>query len=119
MEDNSIYVKIKHKLIITVVKKGLATKIINATKAVGAEGGTIFLGEGSARENIYLDILGISFEPEKEIILSYVKAEIADKVLDTIREFANLDKVGTGISMIVDIKSITGIYHLMNNMEEV
>lgn len=114
MEGNSINTNLRHKLIITIVKRGMSVKVIAASKSEGAEGGTIFLGFGSTREDIYNNILGVNFEPEKDIIFTFVKEEIAYKVLDKIKAAANLDMPGTGISFIVDIKNITGIYHLMN-----
>lgn len=114
MEESKVCMNINHKLIVTVIKKGMGTKIVGITKAAGAEGGTIFLGRGSTREDIYLDILGMNFEPEKEIVFTFVREEIADKVLEAINKDANLCKPGTGISFIINIKGIAGICHLMN-----
>lgn len=102
----------KHKLIITIVKKGQAKKVVSASKAAGAEGGTILLGKGTGvHEN--KSFLGIPIAPEKEIIFTLVKDEIADAVIDAIETKGNLSKPGAGLGIVIDTKTITGIAHLM------
>ncbi len=105
--------KRKYSLIITIVRKGLGSCVIDISKNSGAEGGTILLGKGIAEESIYQDILGMDFEPEREIILTLVQQEDADNVLDAILSGAKLDKPGNGIAFIIDVKNHLGITHLL------
>ncbi|MDQ0257306.1 nitrogen regulatory protein PII [Evansella vedderi] len=102
----------KHKLIITIVKKGHAKKVVTASKDAGAEGGTVLLGRGvGVHEN--KSFLGIPIVPEKEIILSLVKNEILEDVIQSIDRKAKLNCSGAGLGMIINTKAITGIAHLM------
>ena len=88
-----------HKLIGVIVGKGMASKIVAAAKAAGAHGGTIIHGRGTAPRSIYETILGIDYEPEKELVLVSVEASLADKVLAAVTETGNLDKPGKGIGL--------------------
>lgn len=114
MIKSKLCVPIRHKLIISIVKKGLAKKVIEAAKSVGVEGATTFLGRGSAHRDVYLDILGMNFEPEKDIVFTYVQEEICDLVLEAISQELKLDKPNTGVAFVINIKAIAGICHLMN-----
>ena len=60
----------QYKLIVTIVIKGMGTRVVEASKRAGARGGTILLGRGTAPPSVYQNILGITFNPEKEIILT-------------------------------------------------
>ena len=105
--------KRKYSLIITIVRKGLGTHVIDISKNSGVEGGTIILGKGIAEESVYQELLGMDFDPEKEIILTLVQQEDADKIIDAISNEAKLDKPGNGIAFIIDVKNHLGIAHLL------
>lgn len=113
MNIEDICINERHKLIITIVKKGMSKKVIKATKEKGVEGATVFLGQGSVTKKSYLRFIGLDFEPEKDIIFTYVNESIAEAVLDNIRIVANLDKPDSGISFILDVKYLAGICHLL------
>lgn len=103
---------LKHKCLITIVKKGLASKIVKATKKVGAEGGTILYGKGTGIHE-HATFFGIHIEPEKEIIFTLVHEELMDHVLNEIVKEGKLNQPGTGVGFVIDTKQITGIAHLM------
>ena len=119
MSENNFTIDERYKLIVTIVKKGAASKVVAASRTAGAEGGTIIFGRGTASKSVYLDLLGINFDPEKEIILSGVKEDKVDNVLQTITDEGKLNKPGNGIAFVVNIKGLAGIVHLMkhNNYE--
>lgn len=50
---------INHKLLVTIVKKGLSQKVIKASKQAGAEGGTTIPGKGTglAQKNFWVFVL--------------------------------------------------------------
>lgn len=114
MTDN-LLIQGKHKLVVTIVKKGTASKILETTKKAGAEGGTILLGRGTAKKSIYLDLLGINFDPEKEVIFTICDESKVDDILDAIVSEAKLKKPGNGISFVVNINALSGVVHLLKN----
>lgn len=101
----------KHDLIVTIVKKGLSEKILDATKKAGAEGGTIIFGRGSGIHE-KARLLGIPIEPEKEIIFTVVKKNITKDILDSIVNSIDLNKPGAGIAFVIELSKVLGICHL-------
>lgn len=101
----------KFDLIVTIINKGVSKIIIKASKEAGAEGGTIIYGRGTGiRENKTL--LGIPIEPEKEIVLTIVPQDITEKVLSAIIQAGELNKPGSGIAFVLDLKKVAGVCHL-------
>lgn len=109
--------ELDYKLIVTVVKKGMAKKIIAASKKAGAEGGSVIYGKGIGIHEMKR-FWGINVEPEKELILTLINDTLADAVLASIMEAGKLNKPGTGIAFIIDIKQFMGIAHLMKHSTE-
>ncbi len=109
-KDNS-----ENKLIITIVKKGLASSVVSATKNAGVGGGTIFFGRGTKNKSLYIQVLGVNYDPEREIIFTVVESQKADSILELIMQTASLNKPGNGFAFIVDIKNLLGIAHLLNS----
>lgn len=104
-------IKSNHKLLVTIVNKGMATKVVEISKRVGCEGGTILPGKGTGYRE-FSTFLGSSFDPEKEVVFSLVDKDDADNVLNAICKAAKLGIPGNGIAFILSIKSVTGIAHL-------
>jgi nitrogen regulatory protein PII len=98
------------KLIITVVRKGWGDAVIEASMKAGAAGGTIIFGRGMGIHE-KKKIMGVSLEPEKEIVLSVVCANKADAILKEIVCATDLEKPGTGIAFMLPIDKVLGISH--------
>ncbi|NLL44170.1 MAG: P-II family nitrogen regulator [Mollicutes bacterium] len=114
MENNNTNSLNNYKLIITIVKKGRATNLIAKLKKIGLEGNTIMFGKGAAEKRIYEQILGIKYEPEKEIILMVVEDSKVNKIVNKITELEQLNKPGHGIALVLDLKKCIGISKLLN-----
>jgi nitrogen regulatory protein PII len=106
-----------HKLVITIVKKGMASKIVKASKKAGAEGGTIIFGQGTGIHEKDR-ILGIDIIPEKEIILSLVQTQHIENVLERMMQAGRLNKPGTGVAFVICTKSVGGIVHLLSEPQQ-
>ncbi len=107
------HLNLTHKLLVTIVKKGVASKVVKASKQAGAEGGTIVYGKGSGIHETK-KFLGISVEPEKEMILTLIPKEKVDHVLKAVEQAGKLDRPGNGVGFVIDVKRIAGIVHLLN-----
>lgn len=99
-------------LIITIVKKGTCECIVEASKKAGAEGATIIPARGTGIHE-QKKLLGIPIEPEKEIILTIVPAESTEQVLEAIIKAGKLEKPGTGIAFVLELKKVVGVVHLL------
>jgi len=104
--------KIHFQLIITIVGRGKCGNVLEASKKSGAEGGTIIKGRGSGVHE-KAKLFSLSIEPEKDIVLTLVPEDRADKVLEAIIKSSNLNEPGNGIAFMMDVEKVTGINHLI------
>ncbi|GAA4411718.1 P-II family nitrogen regulator [Quisquiliibacterium transsilvanicum] len=105
-----------YSLIVTIVRKGWGSTVLEASVSAGARGGTVLLGRGAGvneREKIF----GVSIEPEKEILLTVVRADRADAILAEIERAAGLEEVGHGIAFVVPVDKLVGVAHFMRLLQ--
>jgi hypothetical protein len=102
-------------LIITVVKKGWGEKALEASMNAGARGGTVLYGRGVGIHE-QKTLLGMRIEPEKEILLTAVRSDNEDVILMAIADAVELDKPGTGVSMVLPLKKLVGRVHMFSEM---
>ncbi len=105
----------KHSMIVTIVKKGKARRICRAAKETGAEGGTTMLGRGTSTKE-FQKAFGLSLDEEREVVFTVVKKEIEDRVFEGIIESCEMNKPGTGIAFVMDLKHVAGIAHLLKEV---
>lgn len=103
--------KIKFDLIVTIVNRGGAIDVVEASKRAGAEGGTIINGRGSGIHET-AKLFGIPIEPEKDIVLTLIDHAKTDQVLQAITEEVGLNEAGKGIAFVLDVERTVGICHL-------
>lgn len=97
--------------IVTIVNKGHSEPVVDASRKAGAEGGTILFGRGTGIREVK-SILGLAIDPEKEVVLTLVPADISLRVLEAIVEAGKLERPGAGIAFILPVKGVAGICHL-------
>ena len=102
--------KIENELIISIVQKGYSHLVVESARSAGASGSTIVGGRGSGiHENE--KILGISIEPEKELVLTLVPSSIKKDVMKAILKGTNLSEPGNGICFSLPVLDVEGINH--------
>ena len=104
-------------LIVSVVRKGWGSTVLDASVKAGARGGTVLFGRGAGiheQEKIF----GMSIEPEKEIVLTVVYADQVDTVLSEIVRAAELNDTGRGIAFVIPVEQIAGVAHFMKQRPE-
>jgi len=95
-------------LIVTIVKKGWGDSVLQAS--IKADGGTVMIGRGvGVREQ--QTILGITIEPEKEVVLSVTRPDKTDAILEAIKDAAELCKPGTGLAFVLPVSRVVGVVH--------
>lgn len=99
-----------YNLIVTIVNKNHAEIVVEASKQAGAEGGTIVFGRGTGVHE-QAKLFGITIEPEKELILTIIKRELTESVLESIVSQADLNKPGKGIAFVLEVEKVVGINH--------
>ncbi|MGP1594069.1 MAG: P-II family nitrogen regulator [Treponema sp.] len=94
--------------IFTIVNRGCANEVVDASVAAGARGGTILNARGSGMQQAAM-IFDIEIEPEKEIVLTIVDTDKTDTVVDAIRRNSNVEQDGHGILFVLPISHSYGI----------
>jgi len=97
-------------LVVTIVRKGWADTILEASVKAGAEGGTIMFGRGAGIHEKQ-KLLGIAIEPEKEIVLTVTSSAKVDQILEAIQQASNLAKPGMGIAFVLPVERVVGVAH--------
>ena len=99
-------------LIVSIVRKGWGSTVLDASVKAGARGGTVLFGRGAGineREKIF----GMSIEPEKEIVLTVARSDLIDRILEEIVRAADLNDTGRGIAFVVPVTKVVGVAHFM------
>lgn len=109
---------VSYKLIVTVVNKKTARKVVEASKKAGADGGTVIMGRGTGIWEIKT-FFGIPIEPDKEIVLTLISGEKTDDVLKAVIIAGKIDKPGYGIAFVIDTKITAGICHARTPAEAI
>lgn len=99
-------------LIVSIVRKGWGSTVLEAALKAGARGSTVLFGRG-AGINEQEKIFGLSIEPEKEIVLTVVDPEGIEPILDEIVRAAELNDTGRGIAFVVPVDRVVGVAHFM------
>ena len=100
--------EMKFELVICIVNAGFSQNVVEAARKAGARGGTIIRGRGSANPEAE-EFFGVTIQPDKEIVLMLVPADIKDAVLTTVYKESGLSQEGQGIAFSVPVERTTTI----------
>ncbi len=81
-----------YKIVVTIEKRGLDSKVIEFGQEEGSKDGTIVFVIETAGKNIYFNILGINIESEN-IILIAAKEKIVCNILNANTKIANMKRM--------------------------
>ncbi len=109
--------KDKYDLVVTIIDKGKADDVVEATKEAGAEGGTIVYGRGSGVNEKKM-LFNMLIEPEKEIVLTLIKNHSTEKVLESIIEKTQINEPGNGVAFVLEVQATAGICHAFKNQKD-
>ncbi len=107
LEDFDMKGKESH-LIITITNEGFAEMVMNAAKKAGATGGTTINGRGLETEKI-VKFLGISIEPEKDIVMILAREDIKTPIMNEIVTSCGLKTPGAGICFSIPVSNVVGL----------
>lgn len=90
-----------------IVNAGFSKKAVDIARECGSTGATIINARGSVANP--KTILGITIDTEKEIILSVVKTDVAERIILAIKENMGVgsDAHGLCFSLPVDMSTLT------------
>lgn len=99
---------VKYEVVFCIINAGFSELVMDAAKEVGARGGTVIHARGTANKEAE-KFFQITIQPDKEIVMILVPAEIKDKVLHAIYQSAGLKTAGQGIAFSMACDEVVGI----------
>lgn len=105
----------KLKMLITVVDRSKAIYYVDLLEQFEINMQTVIYGKGTAGSEM-LSLLGLA-EPEKAIIISFVREDKVSDVVEILSEKFEKIKNGKGIAFTIPMKSVIGvsIYQFLSN----
>lgn len=95
------------KALFIIINAGFADEVIDIARANGANGATIINSRGEG--TVHKSFMGISIDSEKEVVLTLVDGQIAEKIMDEIKEKAGIKSPAHGICFLLPVEKIVGI----------
>ena len=97
----------RYEVIVAVANEGRTDDVMNAARSVGAAGGTVLHGKGTATEET-ARFLNISIASEKEVILIVAKKEQKNEIMRAVLEKAGPGKEAGAILFSLPVASVAG-----------
>ena len=107
----------EYDLIVTIVKKGQKDKVVEASRAGGAKGGTIIYGTGTGKDE-FNSVLGVQIQPEREIVLTLASSEQKNEIMRLICEYADLYNSGNGLCFSLPAYDIIGSNRMLKEQAQ-
>jgi nitrogen regulatory protein PII len=106
----------EYDLIMTIVNRGFADQVVDAARAAGAHGGTVFYARGTGIHEVE-KFFAIAIQPEKEVVLNIVRHEDTQAIMHSIVASAGLKTEGKGLSFALPIADVVGVVHSLEDLE--
>ena len=98
----------KHEVIICIVNSGFSESVMDAARELGARGGTVIRGRGTAKPQPQ-KLYGIAIQPEKEIVMILVDTAIKNDILHALYKSVGLQTPGQGIAFALPVEDVVGL----------
>jgi len=108
----------KFHLIVSIVNSGFFEQAMDAAKKAGATGGTLVHARGLGSKEA-VKYLGITIEPEKDLILIVAPQEKKRAIMESITKEVGLTTPGTGICFSLPINHLSGFGAGIDNIDQI
>ena len=96
----------KYELVICVVNAGYSQNVMEVARAAGARGGTVLRARGTANPEAE-EFFNITIQPDKEVLVILIPADIKDEVIRAIYKEAGLAQEAQGIAFSLPVSRTT------------
>lgn len=97
-----------YEVVMCIVNAGYSDVVMDAAREVGARGGTVIHARGTANKEAE-QFFQITIQPDKEIVMILVPADIKDAVLHAVYRNAGLKSAGQGIAFSMPVDHVVGL----------
>jgi nitrogen regulatory protein PII len=96
----------KYELVICIVNAGYSQNVMEVARAAGARGGTVLRARGTANPEAE-EFFNITIQPDKEVLVILIPADIKDEVIRAIYKEAGLAQEAQGIAFSLPVSRTT------------
>ena len=115
-KEENVVKKEEFELILAIIGRGFADYVVSAAREAGATGATILYGRGTADSD--KQVMGISLQPEREVILILVKKSDRRKVMQEVAEKTSLMEEGRGLCFSIPVSNVYGLKRVEEQKKE-
>ena len=98
----------KFEVIFCIVNAGFSEVAMDEAKRLGARGGTIMHGRGTAPKEAE-KLFNITIQPEKEIVMILASTDIKDAILKGLYDAVGSNTQAQGIAFALPVDDVVGI----------
>lgn len=98
----------EYEVIFCIVNAGFSDAVMDAAREVGARGGTVIHARGTANKEAE-SYFHITIQPDKDLVMILVPANIKDDVLHALYREAGLKSAGQGIAFSLPVDDVAGL----------
>ncbi len=99
----------KYALLMTIMKKGYAKKMLREGKKHGVLATMQLTGRGTVNPEMFEALLGLTYDPDRDVIFSVVPRECLYNVKEVYTRIGQLTKKNTGIMVELKVHTIEGM----------
>ena len=97
------------ELIVVIVERGKADKIIKKAREAGAKGATVFYGRGTGTRDV-AHWIGRNIDQAKEVILILTETGDREKaIMEAVIKAGKIKEPGTGVAFTLPVKHLFGL----------
>lgn len=116
VEKTEVKEKQEYNMIVAIIQRGFADYVISAARDAGATGATIVYGRGTA--DVDSQVMGISLQPEREVVLILVKKSERKKIMQEIADKTSLMEEGRGLCFSMPVTDVFGLKRVAEQKKE-
>ncbi len=107
----------RYALLMTIMKKGYAKRMLKEGKKQGVVATMQLNGRGTVNPEMFEALLGLTYDPERDVIFSVVPRESLFNVKEVYTRIGQLRKKNTGIMVELKLHEIEGFEAFLNALE--
>lgn len=100
------------KCIVSIVKRGLKDKMMEAIRPLGLEGSTVIPARGTVSPTLYESLFGLHYDPHRDLILNVVDEDYVTQVLELFDSVVKYHKANQGIAFVLDVEQFKGLFEI-------
>lgn len=106
-EEDDIFSPEDYKLVISIVKRGFETDVLEAAKSVGTKGGILMQAKGVSKQKT--NFLGFSVNPENTLVMILVKDEFLVPTMKAIYSVTDFKSEARGMVFALPVSLVAGM----------